>query len=539
MRAMAGRSTSIAILKLATQSTTCGEGEMALAFDELKREIRTGAVLRRIFRYREVRLVTSDLDTLPRPFLTAVVIRLLGYGRCRLIDERGRCVEVTVVELAKLGVRLLADSFRGRGLIRRTKAEVKDLLAASVRLSPPTIDLSGHSIYIRADCTPGLVAGGSVAHTAGVVNNLAEFAGSPVFLAPAPIPTVSDAVERHVVRLDDAFRDFSELPLFHRNDAILRAARSVLQGRSLAFVYQRYSINNYAGLKLAREWGVPFVLEYNGSETWVRRQWGGERPRYEPLSERIEMLNLLGADLVVVVSRVLRDELTARGVARERILVNPNGVDPERYSPSVDGTEIRARYGFGEAVVIGFIGTFGAWHGAEILADAFGRLVSGSSPYRKRVRLLMVGDGARMAEAKEVLARHGGTEYAVWTGLVPQRDGPAHLAACDILVASHVPNPDRTRFFGSPTKLFEYMAMGKGIVASDLDQIGEVLQHGRSAWLVRPGDVEDLVRGLQTLIDDPALRERLGRNARSEVMARYTWREHTRRIVSALEKRCA
>ena len=125
------------------------------------------------------------------------------------------------------------------------------------------------------------------------------------------------------------------------------------------------------------------------------------------------------------------------------------------------------------------------------------------------------------------------------TGAVAQEAGPAHLAACDILVAPHVPNADGTPFFGSPTKLFEYMAMGKGIVASDLDQIGEVLRHDETAWLVRPGDVASLVEGLLALIGDPGLRDRLGRAAREAAVARHSWSEHTRRIVHTLEERCA
>jgi glycosyltransferase involved in cell wall biosynthesis len=105
-----------------------------------------------------------------------------------------------------------------------------------------------------------------------------------------------------------------------------------------------------------------------------------------------------------------------------------------------------------------------------------------------------------------------------------------------VLASPHVANPDGTPFFGSPTKLFEYMAMGKGIVASNLDQIGEVLQHGRTAWLVAPGDEGGLADGLKRLIDDPSLRETLGAEARREVVARYTWREHTQRTINRLRE---
>jgi len=104
-------------------------------------------------------------------------------------------------------------------------------------------------------------------------------------------------------------------------------------------------------------------------------------------------------------------------------------------------------------------------------------------------------------------------------------------------VSPHVPNADGSPFFGSPTKLFEYMAMGKGIVASNLDQIGDVLRHGETAWLVPPGDTGALAAGLYRLVTDPVLRSTLGAAARQEVLAHHTWRAHVRRTLDALAAR--
>jgi glycosyltransferase involved in cell wall biosynthesis len=188
--------------------------------------------------------------------------------------------------------------------------------------------------------------------------------------------------------------------------------------------------------------------------------------------------------------------------------------------------------------VLGFIGSFGRWHGAEVLADAFGRLLSDHPAWRNNVRLLMIGDGLTRPEVEARLARHGVHEQAVLTGVVPQEEGPAHLAACDALVSPHVRNPDGTPFFGSPTKVFEYMAMGRGIVASRLDQIGEVLRHEETALLVEPGDAGALAAGLERLVSDEPLARRLGDAARRDALAKHTWREHTRRIVEALAERC-
>ncbi len=145
------------------------------------------------------------------------------------------------------------------------------------------------------------------------------------------------------------------------------------------------------------------------------------------------------------------------------------------------------RLGLDGKIVIGFIGTFGPWHGAEVLARAFGELIDRHPAYRDSLRLLMIGDGVKMPEVRAALDAAGVNDLAVMTGIVPQAEGPVYLAASDILASPHVANSDGTPFFGSPTKLFEYMAMGKGIVASDLDQVGEILEHGRAAQMVRPG----------------------------------------------------
>jgi glycosyltransferase involved in cell wall biosynthesis len=272
---------------------------------------------------------------------------------------------------------------------------------------------------------------------------------------------------------------------------------------------------------------------------WVARHWEARKLFHEGLLREIELLNLKVADVVVVVSRALAQELQARGVQQDKILINPNGVDPNRYTPElVDGSPVRARCGLERRLVVGFVGTFRPWHGAEVLAKAFGQLIVDRPDLRERLHLLMIGDGPTLSRTKEILTSHGVAELATFTGRVPQAQGPDYLAACDILVTPQVPNPDGSPFFGSPTKLFEYMAMGKAVVASNLDQLGELLEHDRTAWLVKPGNSTELAEGLRTLIEDPSRRERLGTAARDEVVARHTWREHVRRIVEMVKDRC-
>ncbi|MFY9556630.1 MAG: glycosyltransferase, partial [Blastocatellia bacterium] len=123
---------------------------------------------------------------------------------------------------------------------------------------------------------------------------------------------------------------------------------------------------------------------------------------------------------------------------------------------------------------------------------------------------------------------------ATFTGRVSHDEVPAFLDACDILVSPHVDSTDGSKFFGSPTKLFEYMAMAKPIVASRLGQIGDVIIDGENGLLVEPGDANALARAIERLAYDEALRARLGASARQTVIKRYTWKHNAARVFEAV-----
>ena len=118
--------------------------------------------------------------------------------------------------------------------------------------------------------------------------------------------------------------------------------------------------------------------------------------------------------------------------------------------------------------------------------------------------------------------------------MVPHAEMPAYLAACDILVSPHGRQADGEEFFGSPTKLFEYMASGRAIVASAVGQIAEVLVDERSALLVPPDDPDALCRAIVRLVDDACLRARLGRAARGSAEQCHTWRQNAERVLASV-----
>jgi len=147
-----------------------------------------------------------------------------------------------------------------------------------------------------------------------------------------------------------------------------------------------------------------------------------------------------------------------------------------------------------------------------------------------RVRFLLVGSGSLHAEVEKQLE---GDKRVIFTGAVAHERVPKLLDACDILVAPHVPLADGSEFFGSPTKIFEYMAMGKGIVASRLGQIGEVLIDGETALLIEPGNVGELATAMLKLVESEELRKSLGARVREVAEREHTWTRNAQRVLDA------
>ena len=447
---------------------------------------------------------------------------------------------------------LAAATIDGRRMRWRAEREASALLRAD--RTPLALISRGEVAYLNANLWFGVKAGGSTGHIAGVANALHR-GGWPVrYVAAVGAAMLDPAIQ--LARLD-APRTFGfppEVNLYRFNRIGFEQALELLLERRPSFLYQRMSVGNYFGVQLSRALGIPLVLEYNGSEVWAARHWG-RAMRYEAVAEAAESVCLRHAHLIVTVSEVLRDELVGRGVSPERVVWYPNCIDgalfdPDRFDAKTR-VAVRARYDIlaGDLVVT-FVGTFGRWHGVDILAETIRDLATHDAEWlnRHRVRFLLVGDGMMMPQVRETLDDVNCAPFVRLAGLVPQHEAAMHLAASDILVSPHVRNPDGTRFFGSPTKLFEYMAMARPIIASDLDQIGTVLRPsirardavpgadaaGGLAVLCEPGDRGDLKRALRLLVERPEVRASLGRRAREEALSKYLWQHHVRAILERL-----
>lgn len=384
--------------------------------------------------------------------------------------------------------------------------------------------------YLRSTPGPGTQAGGAASHIKGVVEALTKLGADVEIISNDAIAGFDTSKYRFTIIPPETVGPTRALFDIHNNLVFTRSAVRFIEQSKPDFIYQRYARFSWAGVVAAQRVQRPLFLEYNGSEVWVGRHW--DHVGSLDLLERYERLNLQAAARIFVVSEVERENLEVRGVPSEKIVVNPNGVDADLFRPGIGGATIRKELGIDEGeVVAGFVGTFGPWHGVVQLAEAI-KLIPAHVP----VRFLLVGSGSLHGEVERVLEAEVTSRRVIFTGTVAHERVPQLLDACDILVSPHIPLADGSDFFGSPTKVFEYMAMGKGIVASRLGQIGEVLSDDETALLVEPGNANQLAAAIGKLVQSPDLRARLGARAREVAMQKHTWTRNAERVLEAFNR---
>lgn len=280
------------------------------------------------------------------------------------------------------------------------------------------------------------------------------------------------------------------------------------------FVWQRHDLG-VSARSLADRADAPLIVSVHALVGRERRAWRDPSATWSAALERVgERPALRHADLVSCVSADLADQVRALGVPPERVVVTPNGVDVDAFSPAVDGTAVRAELGLDGRVAVGWIGSFRPFHGLDELLRAWVE-VERRCP---AATLVLVGSGQEQAPL-EALAVELGLRSVVWAGPRPFADMPEVLAAMDVGVIAG----GSGSFHYSPVKLREYLASGLAVVAPRAGELGRNFGGGDEVVLVAPGEVDDLAAALTDLVDDPARRAALGARGRHWVERHASW----------------
>ena len=201
----------------------------------------------------------------------------------------------------------------------------------------------------------------------------------------------------------------------------------------------------------------------------------------------------------------------------DKVEIVSAGVDSNIFKPS-SGEEIRKRYSLEGKKVVVYVGAMSAWHGAEDLIDVAAKL-------DEDIRFLMIGKNLeRLGEkAKE----KGVSSQFIYTGFVEHEEVPKYVSAADVAVAPYNPKGIREMgrygFYFSPIKIFEYMACGKPIVASDLEIVKDIINGNKCGLLAKAGDADDFAESIRMLFENEALKKKFGECGRKAAIGKYTW----------------
>jgi glycosyltransferase involved in cell wall biosynthesis len=502
-----------------------------------KRDLREGGWKTRIRQLRAMRgealvIFSSSLLDLREPLLLLCSGFVHGCRETVLADAEGRSRICTRWRLLNLVPAVFLSAFLDIMVLAAAWVSAR-VLSHSVRRQRnfrPRVE-SELDIAFLDPCFEPVTAGGAMSYLNGTLSGLTKesvscevFSGRQLSLDYYPVQVIPSRRRLYL------FRECQSLSYN------LRFALHVwlrFRGRMPRMLYQRHGRFVFVGALLSWLTRTPLVLEYQSSEVWLAKNW--DPARFRPWLRLCEELSIMASSQIIVLSEALREELLARGYPAQRIIINPAAVDPERFCPACGGEKVRQQLGLApHHTLVTFSGSFSYYHGVSVLAHAITSLLKRRSeePVLENLRFMLIGDGLLRAETEEGLSKVKGSQAVIFTGLIPHANVPAYLDASDILVSPQIPNADGQPFFGSPTKLFEYMAMGKAIVASDMDQLSSVLSHGNTAWMVTPGSDTELANAIEYLAGRPELRSLLGRNARAAALESHAWRQNAFRLLS-------
>lgn len=308
------------------------------------------------------------------------------------------------------------------------------------------------------------------------------------------------------------------------NNVFTRSLERLHKSWRIDAIYERYSLWTYAGVAFAQQAGIPHFLEVNAPLLEEQRKYRGIEN--EGAAAGFRSIAFRRSDRILVPSAELCPYLLANGARRGAISVVPNAADPKHFHPSVRTAPRRTRAT--DPFTIGFLGSLKPWHGVDLMARAFIRL----SRRHPNYNLLIVGEGPMRKTLEAEFRRERCIDRVRFTGAVAYEDVPKVVANMDVGLA---PYPKQSDFYFSPIKIFEYMACGVPIVASDIGQIGDLMKNRKTARLHRPGAILEMASLIEEVAKSPTAADRMARQARKMLCSRFTWKRNGERVLSMME----
>ena len=282
-------------------------------------------------------------------------------------------------------------------------------------------------------------------------------------------------------------------------------------------IYERYNLFLPTGIWIKKKYKLPFLLEVNAPLYDERKKYDGIA--LNTLARWTERYAWKNADYVLPVTQVLANRVIEEGTPEHRISVIPNGIDEDKFGSIPDIEVAKKSLGLEGKLVLGFTGFVRDWHGLDRVVE-----IVANHPEQNR-HLLLVGDGPAR-ESIELKAKELKVEDKLTiTGIIGRDEVAKYVAAFDIALQPDVVD------YASPLKLFEYLALGRAVIAPDKDNIKEILTHSENAVLFDSTQNETFFSLTENLCQDSELRDKLSNAARKTIDEQsLTWVNNARKV---------
>ena len=256
-------------------------------------------------------------------------------------------------------------------------------------------------------------------------------------------------------------------------------------------------LNALPALRVGRRLGIPVVYEVRAfwEDAAVDHGTGRENGLRYRLTRALETYALRRADEVTTICEGLKRDIVARGIPPEKVTVIPNAVDLAAFEFGIGADHVlKAELGLNDATVIGFIGSFYAYEGLDLLLAALPRVLE----EMPRARVLLVGGGPQEQALKDLAKTLGVADKVVFAGRVPHGEIRRYYSIVDVF--AYPRHSMRLTELVTPLKPLEAMAQGRMIIASDVGGHRELIRDGETGTLFRAGDVVSLANAILKLL---------------------------------------
>uniref|UniRef100_B8HLM7 Glycosyl transferase group 1 n=1 Tax=Cyanothece sp. (strain PCC 7425 / ATCC 29141) TaxID=395961 RepID=B8HLM7_CYAP4 len=381
----------------------------------------------------------------------------------------------------------------------------------------------------RVSTRPQAEASGPRAHILGVIRAFEALDWEvETFIAGdwVPLPWVAKGSERTL--RSNPWRtlaaDLLRIWMNYRNQR--RAWK--LFGPKVDWVYERFGAFQSLGRYFQQRGQVPWILETNAllyEEAKLERQ----SIILADLARALELRAYRQCDLLVCISQALKERIVqVAGIPADKVLVVHNGVDtqwfdPQRYQP-------RRLF---SGLTIGFVGGLFVWQGLDLLLQALHELKRDED---LSFNLVVIGDGVMRQPWETLAAKLGLNEQVKFTGWLSPAQLPPYLAGFDLGFSGHLDVQGRA-VYRSPLKLYEYMAMAKPVITSEVEDTQTLVRVGETGFLFPAGDLQGLKQALRSAWQQQNHLAAMGAQARADVVAHHSWQARVSQMMVEVEHR--